>query len=354
MTLGSGYRWDCGTSGAADTKKAAIDTALGYPRQPTTSGPHYGGTTLTSACVQSGQYLSEIRGIAKPSGSTRIPRNSTTPQTDRVIDGVIGGSTDPFDIVIIPGQSNAEHRSEAVGDLSADISDAYQWRASAYADALSGERLVTKVSAANEPIDHTSTASGSSIGWAAAFARAYITDTLAPGRRLLLVCSAIGGTSLVASGQEWDPTAGRLGAVTPDPGYAYATMISRATAAATEIIAAFPGSAVVGVCWLQGESDAGFSVAGATYSAALDALIAAVREDLGISDLPWVVGTIPDDYTSGTATAIRAAIADTPNRVAGTACVDNTGRATHDGTHFTAASLRLIGPDYAAALAGLL
>lgn len=326
--------------------------ALGYPRQPTAPGPHYGGTELTSACVQSGQYLSEIRGIAKPSGSTRIPRASTTPQTDRLVDGV-DDSADPFDIVIIPGQSNAMNTSEGLGDLSAYVSDGYQWRASVYRDALSGERLVTKVAEANEPIDHTGTAGGVQIGWAASFARAYITNTLASGRRLMLVGCAVSGTGILGGGQQWDPTPGRAGAVNPDPGYAYATMITRATEARAELVAAFPGSAIVGVCWLQGEQDIGSTQA--EYAAAQDALIASVREDLGLPDLPWAVGGIADSFTSGNHAQIKAAIADTPNRVAHTAYINNVGRATHDGTHFTASSRDAeIGPDYAAALAGLL
>jgi hypothetical protein len=338
---GSGRRWDCGTAGAATTAVNAINTALGYPRAPAAPGSHWSGGNLAGGTAASGQFVTELLGVAKPAGSVRVPWGNATPITDRYID-----ETTKKKIAGIAGQSNA--RGYATRDPLIDISTARQWMsADTYLDTVSGEVLATKCGTANDPLDHGATgAATGTMGHAVAFARAYITaGILAGDEELMLVGGGANGTALVAieSGDSvaaWSRT-----------GPQYVSFIARMTEALASSVA---GSELQAVIWSQGERDAALSITQTAYAGALDSLIANMREDLSAPDLIFVITGLADDYTTGTASGIKAALADTPNRVANCVYVSAAGLATADGTHFTAAAYRTLGANIYTGLATLL
>jgi len=85
-----------------------------------------------------------------------------------------------------------------------------------------------------------------------------------------LICTAHGGTVM----RQWDPSLKSSG-----PASLYASML--ASVAAT-------GQPVAGVLWYQGESDANAADA-PLYTKRMQALVRAVRRDLRLPGLPWVI-----------------------------------------------------------------
>ena len=156
-----------------------------------------------------------------------------------------------------------------------------------------------------------------------------------PGRPLILVPSADGGTNL-GSG-DWQKGGTR-----------YNDAVARANAA----LVASPEAVFAGFLWHQGESDLG----NANYQAQLDQMIADFRSDVtGAAEAPFVLGGFSDAYvgTDTARAAIRDIVLDTPNRVAGTAVAAASDLTLFDGLHFDAASLRILGERYFAALSSL-
>jgi hypothetical protein len=96
-----------------------------------------------------------------------------------------------------------------------------------------------------------------------------------------------------------------------------------------------------GIVWHQGESDGG---APEGYLDALAQLIADLRKDLGVADLPFVAGQVKD------LPAINDQIAKLPDTVEHTAFISSEGLKTTDRWHFDAPSVRLMGERYAEAM----
>ncbi|MHA3979657.1 sialate O-acetylesterase [Halovulum sp. GXIMD14794] len=120
---------------------------------------------------------------------------------------------------------------------------------------------------------------------ALSFART-IEGATPPGRTVLIVACAKGGTRLVGNDAEWNP-AGDTGA----GGTLYSRMVQMAQAAAARV----PGSRVRGLLWGQGESDRAATM-GSSYPPAFQAMLSSLRGDLGEPDLPVVLlGPMPDD-----------------------------------------------------------
>jgi len=143
-----------------------------------------------------------------------------------------------------------------------------------------------------------------------------------PGKHILLVKFAEGGTSLRS---DWNPN---------EKGKLYEHFIQFVQATQKMIQAKGDTCAIRGMAWHQGESDAG--QAAGKYQAALTELIARVRSDLDMKDLPFVIGQVFDNGKRTTVIADEKATAKT---VPHTGFADATGLETADhGTHFTAAS----------------
>lgn len=110
-----------------------------------------------------------------------------------------------------------------------------------------------------------------------------------------------------------------------------------------------PAGTLKGIIWHQGESDRDEAD---SYLGKIEALIANLREDIGIPDLPFVAGEI-GRFVEGPE-PINREIAKLPGRVANTAVVTSEGLTDHgDVVHFDSRSQRLLGERYADRMAVL-
>ena len=200
-----------------------------------------------------------------------------------------------------------------------------------------------QISVAVEPLAMNDVPSG--IGPGRVFASWY-RQSVPPNRRVLLVPTARGSTTFYGgSGYTW-LVGGASGKVN-----LYANMITQAKAA---LAAAGPNSRIVAVLWVQGESDGTYLTSQTNYRNALDALIDATRTDLGIADLPFIVGQIPYECRTDTAQfaadvlAARVVIdgvhVDTPRRKTRTAfAYGPIGTINSDKLHYSAPGQRILG-----------
>ncbi len=100
------------------------------------------------------------------------------------------------------------------------------------------------------------------------------------GRPIALVKFALNGSNLAV---DWDPTR---------PDKLYAQMLATIDAASDAIRARGDTPVPAGFFWMQGESDALDEVRANAYEANLAALVMRVRTDLGVADLPVVIGRL--------------------------------------------------------------
>ena len=106
--------------------------------------------------------------------------------------------------------------------------------------------------------------------------------------------------------------------------------------------AAMPHGTLKGVLWHQGESDASRHE---MYMPKLLELIAALRSEFGISDLPFVAGQLSSDKPSRE--GFNKMILELPGKMENTAVVKSNDTSTIDSTHFDSVSQRLLGERYA-------
>ncbi|QLF84171.1 minor tail protein [Gordonia phage Pytheas] len=204
----------------------------------------------------------------------------------------------PLDIVIVAGQSNATQRSALSATVEPSTDSVVEWNGSTF------------VPAAGVP-------------WlGSGFARDYAAMHGRPRRRrVAIVKAALGSTGFSSLDPgTWDRTV-----TTGATAYLYPEMIAKAQAA---LAAAPAGSQIVAMLWSQGEQDRG--IAATTYQSKLDDLIAQTRIDLGIPDLPVIVGSVSPDWIKYLESqsspdyrgaAINNILEDTPRRLARTAFV---------------------------------
>lgn len=251
-----------------------------------------------------------------------------------------------FEIFLLAGQSNMDGRG-AVADLKGDL-EAY---AKPNPDVLihfsaGGLRRPLTVSQGFQPLQpgfsgtpgnkSADTLPTKTFGPEVSFGPS-IAAAL-PGKRVLLIKFAEGGTSLA---RDWNPQ---------DKGKLYENFIKFVRGTLETVKNNGDTAEIRGMVWHQGESDAGMPTG--KYQAALTEFIARVRADLGVKDLPFVIGQV---YDNGKRTNIIDDQKATAQAVANTAFVDATGLTTFDkGTHFGAQSQIEFGQRYARAMAGLL
>lgn len=171
------------------------------------------------------------------------------------------------------------------------------------------------------------------------FARSY--GAAHPTRRILFVPAAFGATSFIRN--HWNPGDG-----------AYTDAVTRANAA----IAAAPSARFLGILWHQGESDIIDGNTASGYETALYTMIAAMRADITAADstTPFVLGQMVPDFHVGNAfrEEFAAVIATADQNLPGTATASSAGLTSPDALHFDAASYRVLGQRYAAALLDVL
>jgi iduronate 2-sulfatase len=100
-----------------------------------------------------------------------------------------------------------------------------------------------------------------------------------PKERVALIKYAAGNTNLAVN---WNA----------DTGPYYATFKQSVAAGLMALTDRGDRYKIAGMVWMQGESDASFPAMTAAYEANLTAFIARVRSDLGVPDLPFVIGRI--------------------------------------------------------------
>ncbi len=215
-----------------------------------------------------------------------------------------------YDVVVIAGQSNAQ------GAAITDGSDVQHRRIKQYPASVPLESGEPGIRPATDTRYHRWVQTApegyrkSTVGPGMPFARRY-EQSMPAGRRLLLVPAAYSGTGFTKTNHGTEQsTHWRPGDTTGVNLYDSAI---RQTLAALE--AAGPGARLVGILWVQGESDE--AMAAATYQGYLLNLIDGLRIRLSAPELPFVIGgMVPDGL------------------------VGNTGRAAIDGVHRAIPSLR--------------
>lgn len=143
-------------------------------------------------------------------------------------------------------------------------------------------------------------------------------------RPVLLVCNARGGTSITEWGKD---------------SYYYVEALNRT-------MLAMQYGRLKGVLWHQGCADSSKRVG--QYMDLLKAMIGALRTDLGVSDLPVVVGELP--YWRSTSAQFNEMIRTVSDHIPNTACVSAEGcgmRADADDPHFSREGLNILGKRYA-------
>ena len=130
----------------------------------------------------------------------------------------------------------------------------------------------------------------------------------------------------------------------------YERAVSRAKIAAQ-------AGVITGVLWHQGESDSDQKTTADTYEARLTQMFKDLRADLGLPNLPIVVGQLGDFLTSGKhpyVSTVRAAIKHIPAVVPNVGYADSTGLGQKgDNLHFSARAQKEFGVRYAKAMQAL-
>lgn len=107
-----------------------------------------------------------------------------------------------------------------------------------------------------------------------------------PGREIRLVKVAVGGTSLLAWAPAWDSTSAAItGNAGAGPMYAHLM-------AAVDSVTAGEDMEIGAAFWMQGERDARFADVGPGYGERIADLVTALRADLGMADLPFILGIV--------------------------------------------------------------
>jgi hypothetical protein len=173
------------------------------------------------------------------------------------------------------------------------------------------------------------------------FAREYVNaGLLAPGRRLLLVRAAVGGTGF--ADKHWGPRDDH-----------YLNML-RMTEAALAL-----GGELKALLWHQGETDACFHESEAAYAANLRGLLRGVRVKFGAPGLPFVAGDFVRQWERDNAQACAPVVAALRGMCAAespAAFVETTGLPSNDEAiqngdtiHFSRAAQYALGKRYFAA-----
>jgi hypothetical protein len=146
-----------------------------------------------------------------------------------------------------------------------------------------------------------------------------------PGRNIVLLKHAVGGTSLLAWAPDWDAD---LAALTQNTGAGplYEHLLDMVRG-----IELGPSARYAGVLWMQGERDARYPDVGAAYLENLGVFVTRLRADLGEAELAFVLGQVnpPVERFPG-ADAVRAAQLEAAEVLPNTAVVDTTGVTKRD------------------------
>ncbi|MDJ0334932.1 sialate O-acetylesterase [Salinibacterium sp. G-O1] len=202
-----------------------------------------------------------------------------------------------FDIIVGAGQSNALQSDEPILGERAEDARVHIWEGETSRVVESSETYLLPE-----------------------FAREYV-RTLAPERRVLLVSAAEGATGFTTSSLQPCPPGYKPGVGTwnrelvDDPENLYLRLVTRVT----DALHANAGSRLVCLLWSQGESDCIREpfLDEREYAARLDDLIVTFRADVGVRDLPAIIGSMVPEWYQETAErrSIARALEETPSRL---------------------------------------
>lgn len=179
---------------------------------------------------------------------------------------------------------------------------------------------------AREPLHFDKSAAGVGPGFAFAKAMAEAQPQVTIG----LIPCAVGGSPIAS----WQPGATDAATKTTP----YDTAIRRAKLAMKD-------GTLKGILWHQGESDSSQKNA-AAYGGTLEKTLARFRDDLGVDDLPIVVGGLGDHTLAKNENAkvVQEALKNLPKRLANAAFASSEGlKHKGDNTHFDSPGARELG-----------
>ncbi|SDX92234.1 protein of unknown function [Albimonas donghaensis] len=292
-----------------------------------------GAPAWASIDVATGHVSWSAPASAGAAGTWTVRASNAAGSVERSFAVTVAAGAQPrTEVWVMVGQSNMIGRASYDG-LGAHPAGVLQV---ARTGSISGGTEGQLVAAAH-PLDHVNPYGASQMGLDIAFADAWVAAH--PGDTLVFVPCAEGGTGFGTGG----------GAARWNPGD---DLYEAAVARANALFAAHPEFELGGFCWHQGETDG----TPAAYEAALHAMIAAIRADVTAAgaDTPFILGGLGAfAYTGNTdMTGRQAAIEAVPAAIAHTAYASSAGLTDKgDSLHFDAASLRVLGGRYHAAIA---
>ena len=246
-----------------------------------------------------------------------------------------------YDVYLLAGQSNMDGRG-LVSKLSAEqqkpIDNAIIFYRNAGRTSDGWQKLAPGFSVPPKyKGDFPSPTFGPEIGFAQSMLKAD------PNRKLALIKGSKGGTNLRA---DWKPG---VRGDKESQGPLYRDFIETIRAATKQLGQRGDQYTIRGLLWHQGESD---SKSGTDkHVRRLNQLIDRIREDVGVPDLPVVVGEV---FDNGKRDKVRAAIQKVAAESSTVGLVTSEGTTTSDpGTHFDADSQLLLGQRYATAIGEL-
>jgi hypothetical protein len=172
-----------------------------------------------------------------------------------------------------------------------------------------------------------------------------------PGRKVAIIKYTQGGSGLgtAAAPGAWDPASGRTYQIASlaNAGHCYRGLLDLVRDSLAELQRQGHAVELRGMVWHQGENDSGLGTA--VYKERLLGFIAAIREDLGKPELPFVIGELIHSQSGYAAVraAQRQAAAGTP-RAAFVSAVGLTGDST--AIHFDTTGQLELGRRYAEAM----
>lgn len=227
-----------------------------------------------------------------------IPPSAPVTTTSLGISGILPNTTDTgFDIILLAGQSNMCGRG--TNDQLIDVPDPRLFQFGGYPS----DTRFQQIYEASEGLSHPQAQNTTQVGPGLQLGKHYLMQ-ISPTRRVLLVPTAWGGTSIVnGPWQASARTAAQILAAPPTVGTGlsalYENAIYQANLAIRAALNVSPNSRFVGIAWHQGETDGDNAQPTATYLAALQAVVAGFRAQIaGASNCWFVMGEIHADSLS--------------------------------------------------------
>ena len=244
-------------------------------------------------------------------------------------------SGDHYDLYLLAGQSNMDGRG-LISELSEEQQKPVDQAIIFYRNAkVSSDHWQPLKPGFSLPPKYRGKLPAPTFGLEIGFARAM--RKAQPETKLALIKGSKGGTNLRA---DWFPGAKEDEA---SQGPQYQDFIKTIQLATAELTRRGDTFSIRGLLWHQGEADKKSSAK--AYARRLNRLINRIREDVGVPDLPVVVGEVFDNGERDTVREATQNVAKASPTVGIATCEGTT--TSDSGTHFDAASQLLLGNRYA-------